>query len=163
MGTNETEVAVRALRRKVAKLEEERDSLLEQFDEKIASLRSSVSLLAEELQEESPDRNAENSFPSDGSLPEMILHVFRTRQRVMEPSEVENIISERVPNLRKNSVAETMSRMYSDNRLHRHKYSGRTNDYGLPNWKKESSNDFKKKFIESFQEQFDRERQAAKK
>jgi hypothetical protein len=137
----------RRLKRKVETLEDERDRVLEEYNRKIEKLKGALEVLEDEIQQEIQD-TAETDFPHESSLPEKIQYILRSERQIMKPRQIDKRIRQYESDLRQNAVAETVSRMASedDGRLYRRKYSGSTHYYGLATWKTSDGHDFRNEF-----------------
>jgi hypothetical protein len=140
------------LTRKKRELSEKRQELRDELsavESQLKSLSETIELFKEDADEEQEGNEGHDmflpDFPTDKSYPEQILYVLSETERIMQSSEMESYIqANSIGDVRKNAMAETMSRMArkDDPRLMRKKYSSSKFHYGLPKWWSASDSDF---------------------
>ena len=140
---------VKGLKQKRRELEKKRGRLREritELDERIDALDKTLGLFDHSASEgdSSVDRLL-NGWPVDASMPKKVMFVFEQVNEVMQPREVDKYVraNERPESdVRDNAVAETMSRLYRQDRLQRKDYEESSSHYGLPSWWDENGKDF---------------------
>ncbi len=145
---DETLSALKVLKRKVEALKKERERIVEEYDERIEKLQGALEVLQSDVDLSREKVGGTDEYPSDSTLPDKIVHVLRDEKHIMKPRQIDSHVRDYEPDLRKNAVAETVSRMAKkdDGRLYRRKYGGNTHYYGLSEWRTEDGKDFKDEF-----------------